>query len=580
MGATKFVTETAFREILAVTLVTGVGFLLRIWPPGRLGLTHFDEGIYCFAATWSLSATGLSGIDPMLIPYAPPGYPILVGGVYSILGVFDGAAILVSQMAGTTTIPVVAWLARRASGPGAGCAAAILVALSGPHIAFSRMALTDSSFLLAWLIAVGMGIRFLERPGPARAIGLGIAVGLAQQFKYNGWLTGGIVIATALVGVGTQVESRRASHLVRTFGWGFLAAGVAALVVLPWFIFVENHGGYAALLRHQRSYLGGAGNWLAAFHSQEVQAVTLSGSKTLVTFAWLIAAIGASWLRFRPFTNWLLPRRIYYQPILAMLLCVSFVEVIPDPAWWVGLAFMPWLVGAASTGTRFLGVWWLILSVMTPFYHPYARLWLPIHAAGWIIGGGLLSRGTAWLSSLHDPLSGMTNSTGTIRGRIGWRVAWLVAVGVLCASTLLATPGRARAIPGLLAPSDSLRHAASRVVSSLPAEVTGLRFLGRPSLRFYLAASRINLLPQSGTDPFFSGTDRQVWALLDEAVLPADHSILSDPRWELVESFPTDLALPTLLDRNPSAGLTARGQVSSRTVQLRLFRPRSLSRSR
>ena len=41
------------------------------------------------------------------------------------------------------------------------------------------------------------GGRFLEKPGPARAILLGLAVGAAQLVKYNGWLAGAIVAATA-----------------------------------------------------------------------------------------------------------------------------------------------------------------------------------------------------------------------------------------------------------------------------------------------------------------------------------------------------------------------------------------------
>ena len=96
-------------------------------------------------------------IDPTVISYAPPGFPVLVGLSYLVFGVNDLAAILVSIGAGTLTIPVAAWLSRRTFGPGAGGAAAAFAALSGPHIAFSRMALTDASFLLCWLAAIGHG---------------------------------------------------------------------------------------------------------------------------------------------------------------------------------------------------------------------------------------------------------------------------------------------------------------------------------------------------------------------------------------------------------------------------------------
>ena len=110
------------------------------------------------------------------------------------LGVGDVAAILVSIASGILTIPVAAWLSRRTFGPGAGAAAAGLAAFSGPLVAFSRMALTDASFLLFWLCALGQGQRFVERPNLFRAILLGLAVGISQLFKYNGW-TSGIIVA-------------------------------------------------------------------------------------------------------------------------------------------------------------------------------------------------------------------------------------------------------------------------------------------------------------------------------------------------------------------------------------------------
>src|SRR5271169_2062809 len=112
------------REWLAVAALAVIGLGLRSWPVGRLGLSHFDEGIYALVASWSLLPKGLAGIDPSLIPYAPPGYPILGGIVYVVLGRSDGAMIAVSQIAGTLTIPVVAWLGRRTFGPGAGFASA------------------------------------------------------------------------------------------------------------------------------------------------------------------------------------------------------------------------------------------------------------------------------------------------------------------------------------------------------------------------------------------------------------------------------------------------------------------------
>ena len=176
------------------------------------------------AGTWVFSPKGLAGLDPKVISYAPPGFPFLVGLAYGLLGESDVAAILVSIVAGTLTIPIVGWLGYRTFGRGAGAAASAFAALSGPHIAFSRMALTDCSFLLFWLLAIGLGQRFLEKPGFPRAIALGLAVGVAQLFKYNGWIAGVVVALSAGMWAIVRLEDRAVKSQRAVWGWGLLAA--------------------------------------------------------------------------------------------------------------------------------------------------------------------------------------------------------------------------------------------------------------------------------------------------------------------------------------------------------------------
>ena len=95
---------------------------------------------------------------------------------------------------GPLTIPAVAWLGRRTFGPGSGFGGGRVLRDSRARTSPSPgWRLTDASFLLAWLVAMGLGMRFLERPGPAARWRWAWSVGLAQQFKYNGWLAGGIV---------------------------------------------------------------------------------------------------------------------------------------------------------------------------------------------------------------------------------------------------------------------------------------------------------------------------------------------------------------------------------------------------
>src|SRR5262249_41274871 len=135
-----------------------------------------------------------------------------------------------------------------------------------------------------WLLALIAGQRFLERPGPLRAGVLGLAVGAAQLFKYNGWLAGAaVMLAAAIWPIFHRAQSR--SALAATWGWGLVAALVAAVVYCPWFAFVESHGGYGALLAHQRGYLGGLASWPGHLAVQLAQARALSGGAV-----WLVSA--------------------------------------------------------------------------------------------------------------------------------------------------------------------------------------------------------------------------------------------------------------------------------------------------
>jgi len=276
------------REWVVISSLTLVGAVLRLWAFGELGLDHFDEGIYAFSGLWISTVDGPLALDPMVIPYAPCGFPILVGVSYLMFGVSDHSAILAATVCGIATIPIVGWLGRRTFGPGAGAASATFVALSMAHVAFSRKALTDVPFLLVWLVAIGQGSRFLERPTGWRAFALGLCVGVAQEFKYNGWLVGSIPIVAALVGTIRYPEERKPRALLRTYGLGLIAIIVASLVVAPWYRFVETHGGYGALLRHQRNYLGDLTSWPSHWTTQMAEAYALSGSRRWGGMTWVM----------------------------------------------------------------------------------------------------------------------------------------------------------------------------------------------------------------------------------------------------------------------------------------------------
>ncbi len=559
------------REILVVAALTLIGGVLRLWSIGRIGLEHFDEGIYATSGLWIFSPGGFSDLGQSVIAYAPPGFPFLVGLSYLLLGVSDLSATLVSIACGTLTIPAVAWLARRTFGSGAGGVAAAFAALSGAHVAFSRMALTDASFLLFWVLALVQGQRFLERPNAGRALVLGLAVGVSQLFKYNGWLAGVVVILSAAIWLAAHPRQWRSGHTAATWGFGLAAALIAAATYWPWFAFVDAHGGYHALLTHQRGYLGGVTAWPMNLKAQLDQARALSGGSVWLASGGLTAALAMTLI-----AGELVSVRQLRPRMLLEILSLTAVCLVPNLAWWVPLICLPGLVGwarvADSRTVTVLGTAWVILSLLTPFYHPYARLWLPVESLGWLIIAGVfvgarsrieIARGASArnLNRLSDPLT------------------WFAFLGVagLVFSALAANRSANSRLPGVLAPSNSIRNAVASLTRDLPEDVHRLRVLARPPVTFYLGQSRrVTVERQPSLSRLLEPADATSWAVLDMAIIRQDKALEVDlvpqaARWTLVRAIPTRLSLPVLLDIDPGA---AGGANANPEVELRLLRPK------
>jgi 4-amino-4-deoxy-L-arabinose transferase-like glycosyltransferase len=562
------------RESLVVVALTLVGGVIRLWSPGRLGLVHFDEGIYAMAGQSVLSPRGFQDLESV-IAYAPPGFPVMVGLSYFGLGVGDVPAILVSIVTGTLTIPAAAWLARRTFGTGAGGAAAAFAALSGPHVAYSRMALVDASFLLVWLVAIGQGQRFLERPNPARACALGLAVGAAQLLKYSGWISGAIVVLTAAFWLFVHPSEWRSRRSIATWAWGAGAALVATAVYWPWYQFVESHGGYAALLKHHQGYLAGIASWPGHLYLQLAQSMVLSGGPVWLAAGGFAAALGL----YISAGEFAIERRILPRMLVASA-AVTALCLIPFSGWWVVASWiLLGLVPGLKVATRSacaLAIGWVLLSALTPFYHPYARLWLPIHAFSWLVWGGVFvwvrSRIEVW--GRDRPIARNRSSADPL--------PWLATAGVVAAAigafSAVELPWHVQYVR-LLGPTDSLRSACQSILTELPKDVESLRVFARPPVTFYLGSiGRTAVFPQPSLDRLLLPADPRSWAVLDLAMLRQNGIAVREldrlrAAWVPVRDYPTTLSGPTLLDLDPLAGRGEPVDLAA-LAALRLLRPK------
>ena len=174
----------------------------------------------------------------------------------------------------------------------------------------------------------------------------------------------------------------------------------------------------------------------------------------------------------------------------------------------------------ATKSMCLLGAGWAVLAVLTPFYHPYARLWLPLEAFSWLFMGGLFvsirssvrGRGTRCQMGMESPVGSAAVVRAALRrwGRIPGDCAGL-------------GPGRRRC-PGLLDPSDSLRQACRSILSELPEDVRNLRVFARPPVTFYLAlAGRVAVDRQPDLDHLLEQGDPASWAVLDMAMIRQDN---------------------------------------------------------
>ena len=261
---------------------------------------------------------------------------------------------------------------------------------------------------------------------------------------------------------------------------------------------------------------------------------------------------------------------------------------------------LPWLVASESPRRRVVGAWWLLMAGITPFYHPYARLWLPFHAANWIILGGAIVQvyasisgsraksntppGRWFLAGLGSGRRSDGESGPAFQGdarKPGWsRISYLTAMILLGLGLKIATDTRSSIQPGALGPTDSLRLASSRLASIVPEGISGLRVLVRPSVTFYLAG-RIALYPMPGSEALLKPGEPRVWALVDSAILRSEAGSKSEEarvlarlldRWEIVEEIPSTMGLPTMLDLDPAS---AQVPNADRSAPLWLLRPRA-----
>ncbi|HID23230.1 MAG TPA: phospholipid carrier-dependent glycosyltransferase, partial [Planctomycetaceae bacterium] len=307
--------ETA---LWVTVFVVGVG--LRCAKAARVAVEHFDEGVYV-SNLW-FAEEGYRYPDAHF--YAPPFFPWLNEWVIALFGPTRWACMSVSLVAGSATILLMGWVARRWFGPEAGLTAATLTAFSDVHLLYSRTALTDPLLCFWLLLAVYWIGESYRRNSFPLAIAAGAATGLAWWTKYTGWLPlaiglAGLVPASLcrwfLLRPGPRSEPRRRpqppagrappeADPFRPFVLWFVMAATALAVWYPGLAGLSDHGGYSVVAANHRKYIVGLAGWWPSLQQQWAGHEYLSGWLTIVGLA--LAGAGAA-------TRFVLDRRFTWN---------------------------------------------------------------------------------------------------------------------------------------------------------------------------------------------------------------------------------------------------------------------------
>lgn len=381
MFKNKYLTTAGWNQAdtIFLFLLVLVAAALRFWAYGRLGIDHFDEGGYAMSAM-AVYEWRVDWLYPLQHLLSPPLFFTLSGLVMYLLGTpADLALFLVSSVAGSLTVGIIYYIGRSNYGREAGIVAGLLVALADYHISFSRAGLTDVTFCFLFLLALVAYMRAERLESFFWAVIAGILTGLAWNTKYHGWLAG-VVAGAALLPYLFQHDWQR---FRAGFTRVFIAALVAIFMYVPWFLYIEaQEGGYSYMAEYQSGFLEPSNvlqNVISHVRAQyylDGWSGMLAPLLGIVTVAVLYRRLNA--IVFMLGVALLLGGVVLGESIVVMVLALA------------GLAVL--LQDTPRYERSVLISFFLVFSILSPFYHPYARLLLPLMCAAYILAGvGMVS---------------------------------------------------------------------------------------------------------------------------------------------------------------------------------------------
>ncbi|HKQ57481.1 MAG TPA: glycosyltransferase family 39 protein [Candidatus Eisenbacteria bacterium] len=225
------------RDAGAWLALFAVGLVLRVaytWFATGPGATPSSDPATYDTVAWNLARGAGFSLDAAAGPYptafVPPVVPWLTSLLYRVVGHDYFAAVLLQCVIGALVPLLVASLAGSLFGGTVGRVAGWIAAVHPLLVFFSGYLLTETAFCAALLLALLLSAEWVRTPRGGRALGAGIAWGLATLTRPTALLLPLVIAAWGWRPLGLTVGAgTRLRHLA------LLALG-AAVVVVPWTI--------------------------------------------------------------------------------------------------------------------------------------------------------------------------------------------------------------------------------------------------------------------------------------------------------------------------------------------------------
>jgi 4-amino-4-deoxy-L-arabinose transferase-like glycosyltransferase len=226
--------------VVLASLVAQAVFLAAL--PSRWAENeNYDyRAIYAPAARSVLNGTGLVGPDGRFLVHYPPGYPLVLAGVFGlarISGLPDSAALRAFAAAAAVLSAILVYLIAELFCPWPAAAGAALLWITYPfNLWIFKQPNAEAPFIPLFLGAVLAWTCSIERAKPWYAAAAGALAALATLVRPIGLMFGPVLVLAMLVSC-SQIRMRRKAVLA-----AFLMAG-NILVVAPWEILAHQRTG-------------------------------------------------------------------------------------------------------------------------------------------------------------------------------------------------------------------------------------------------------------------------------------------------------------------------------------------------